>query len=106
MGPFLFEKRCYLFACCTVDAFVGNLAFPLLKKEVLLAQRFEAPPFERVITYITDGSFDFAFVLGLVGPTGHHVDAVVPAEVGQLAVNFWIEPIGFQDRRFEVVQVQ
>src|SRR5215472_7489361 len=41
MRTLLFKTGGHLLACCSVDAFVCHLTFPLLKKEVFFAQRFE-----------------------------------------------------------------
>src|SRR6516165_5982612 len=38
MRTLLFKTGCDLLACCSVDAFICNLAFPLLEKEVFFTQ--------------------------------------------------------------------
>ena len=48
MGAFLFKACGDLFAGRAVNAFVGDVLFPVAKKSVLFGQRLEASPFERV----------------------------------------------------------
>jgi hypothetical protein len=51
-------------------------------------------------TNITDSSLHFTFVLGLIRPTRHDMEPVMPAEVSQFGINFRIKPIGLENRRF------
>src|SRR5580704_11716719 len=59
---FLFKTSGHLFACRAMDAFVGDTAFPIAKKEVFLGQGLEAPAFERVGSHVTDTAFHLTFV--------------------------------------------
>ena len=81
MSTLLFKTGCDLLACCSVNAFVCNLAFPLLEKEVFFTQGFEPSPLERVGAHIADSAFYFALVLGLVRPAWHHMESIVSTEV-------------------------
>jgi len=56
--------------------------------------------FQRVGAQVSHPTFDFPFVLWFAGPAWHNLDPVMPAEVGQFRINFWIKPIGLKNRCF------
>jgi hypothetical protein len=64
-GTFFFKETHNLFAGRAVDTLVGHLTFPVLEKEVFLSQGFESPTLQCVGSYISDPTFNFAFVLRL-----------------------------------------
>jgi hypothetical protein len=60
---FLFKTGSHLFARRAMDAPVGDAAFPVTKKEVLLGQGLEATPLERVGPNVGHSPLDLTFVL-------------------------------------------
>ena len=101
MGTLFFETGSHLLAGGAVNAFVGDLFFPVAKKRVFFGQRLEASPFKGVAANVGDLPFDFPLVLGHPRTAGHDVDAVMAAKVRQLRVDLRIKPIGLEHRRLE-----
>ena len=99
MGAFLLKACGHLFAGRAVNAFVGDVLFPLAKKGVLLGQRLEASPFKRVAANVGHCALHLPFVLGHPRPARHEVDVVMAAKLRQLRVDLRIKPIGFEHRR-------
>ena len=73
---------------------------------VLLAERGEAPPLERVVLGVGHAAFHLAFVLRRVGAAGHRRHAVVAAKIRQFRVHRRVIPVRLDDRRLEVVEIE
>jgi hypothetical protein len=102
-GFFLREERFDLLTHGAVDAFVGDLLFPLVEEEVLFGEALEGAAFERVVLNVFYGGFDFAFVLWGPGLGRQDHRAVVAGKAQEFRVEFGVEPIGLQHGGLEVV---
>ena len=81
-----------------MNAFVGDVLFPLAKKSVLFSQRLEASPFKRVAANVGYPALHLPLVLGHPRTAGRKVDVVMAAELRQLGVDLRIKPIGLEHR--------
>ena len=103
MGAFLLEACGHLFAGRAVNAFVGDVLFPVSEKKVLLGQRLETSPFERVAPNVGHSALHLPLVLRHPRTAGHDVDVVMAAKVCQLRVDLRIKPIGLEHRRLQII---
>ena len=106
MRAFQLKASGHLFARGAVDTFVGNARLPPLQMEVLLSQRLEPPPLERVVADIANSSLHLPLMLRRPGAARHDMHPVVTAEVSQLGVDLRIKPVRLQDRCLQVVEIE
>ena len=95
-----------LLAGGAVDAPISDRAFPLVQVLVLRGQTGEGASAEGVVLHIGDAVLDLAFVFRGPGAARQDGASVMLGEAGQLGVEARIEPVGMEDDRLEVVEVE
>lgn len=108
MQRFLFdtEKCRHLFAGGAMNALIGHRIFPLPQESVLIGQALKGVSFKSIAFDIFDARFRFAFVFETARQTGQKGRAIMTAETFQLGIEFWITPVGSQNCRLQIVDVQ
>ena len=80
MGAFLLKACGDLFAGRAVNAFVGDVLFPWLRKAFSSASDLKRRPFKRVAANVGHPALHLPLVLGHPRTAGHHVDVVMAAK--------------------------
>src|SRR3954452_6499794 len=98
------EKLAYLLARGAVQPGVGDGAFPVKQKQILLFEVGESSSLQAIVLNVSNAAFDLALVLGLVGSVGQHGNAVMIRKRAQLGIEVGVEPVSLLNGRFEVVE--
>jgi hypothetical protein len=97
------KQRTHLLAHRPMNAGVGNRALPLRQELVLIGQGAKRTPLQSVVLSELDACFDLALVLGPCRLGRQYDGPVVPGKLRHLRIERWIEPVGFEDRRLQIV---
>src|SRR5712691_461415 len=102
---FQMEQFSHLTLGRPMNAHIGHRFLPVQQELIYLSQRGECAASHSVGLDVFDAAFDFSLVLRNPWQTGQYRRAVMTTKIDQLGIEFRIGPVGLENSRFKIVEV-